>query len=115
MDERLNGRLIEVAQVGCRLAGLLTEHERLGVDEAESVDHDLALDGLNGVNNHSDSTGVELFETLLRVDIDRGEPAAETGMRMVPANDGLGSAKGNMSVASGESSWAEYPLTFPFA
>ena len=69
-----------MSDVGCGLPGFLSEHEGLRVDEAESVDDDLALDGLDGVDDHSDSAGCELLERLLRVDINAREPATETGM-----------------------------------
>jgi hypothetical protein len=69
-----------MADVGGGLAGLVTHHESLGVNEAESIDDDFALDGLNGVNDNGDGAGCELFERLLCVDIDRGKPAAETRM-----------------------------------
>jgi hypothetical protein len=52
----------------------------LGVDEAESIDDDFALDGLDGVNDDGDGAGGELLERLLRVDVDRGQPAAEARM-----------------------------------
>jgi hypothetical protein len=52
----------------------------LRVDEAESVDDDLALDGLDRVDDYSDGARCELLERLLRVDINAREPAAETGM-----------------------------------
>jgi hypothetical protein len=44
VDEGLDGGLVEVADVGGGLAGLVAHHEGLGVDEAEGVDDDLALD-----------------------------------------------------------------------
>lgn len=71
------------------MAGFLAEHKGLRVDEAEGINYDFAFDGLDGVDDYSDSTRSELFEGLLSVDIDRGEPAAETGMGMVPADDSL--------------------------
>jgi hypothetical protein len=40
----------------------LTEHEGLGVDEAEGINDDFALDRLDGVNDDGDSAGGELFE-----------------------------------------------------
>jgi hypothetical protein len=58
----------------------LSEHESLRVDETEGVNDDLALDGLNRVNDDGDSAGCELFEGLLGVDVDARKPAAETGM-----------------------------------
>ncbi len=33
MDERLDGRLIQMAKVGCGLSGLLPKHHGLGIDE----------------------------------------------------------------------------------
>jgi hypothetical protein len=69
----------------------LTHHEELWVDESESIDDDLALDGLDGIDDDGNSTRVELLERLLRIDIDGRQPAAETGMRVVPADNGFGS------------------------
>jgi hypothetical protein len=64
----------------------LTQHQKLGVDETESIDDDLALDGLDRVNDDGDCTGVQLLEGLLSVDINRRQPATETRMRVVPSN-----------------------------
>ena len=75
--------------VGWGLAGLVAHHEGLRVYEAEGVDDDFALDGLDGVDDDGDGAGGELLEGLLGVDVDGGEPAAETGMRVVPAYDCL--------------------------
>jgi hypothetical protein len=80
VDERLDRGLVEVADVGRRLAGLVAHHERLRVNEAEGVDDDLALDRLDGVDDDGDGAGRELLERLLRVDVDRRQPAAEAGM-----------------------------------
>ena len=89
MDECLDGRLVEVADIGSRLAWLLASHEGLWVDETESVDDDLSLYGLNRINYDGDGSWVELLERLLGVDIDRREPASEPWMRVVPSNDGF--------------------------
>jgi hypothetical protein len=70
----------------------VAHHQRLRVYEAEGVDDDLAFYGLDGVDDDGDGAGGELLEGLLRVDIDRGKPAAEAGMRVVPADDRLLSA-----------------------
>jgi hypothetical protein len=78
-----------VAQVGGGLTWFLAEHEGLGIDEAEGVNYYFAFDGLDGVDDYGDGTGSKLFEGLLGVDIDGGEPAAESGMGMVPAYNGL--------------------------
>jgi len=85
-----------VADVGCGLAWFLAEHESLRVDQAECVNDDFALYGLYGVNDDGDGAGSELFKGLLSVDIDAREPAAKTGMRVVPAYDCLW-AVGNVS------------------
>lgn len=71
MNEGLNRGLVEVAQVAGALSGFLTQHQKLRVDETESVDDDLALDGLDRVNDDGDCTGVQLLEGLLSVDINR--------------------------------------------
>jgi hypothetical protein len=80
VDEGLDRGLVEVTDVGGGLAGLVAHHEGLRVDEAEGIDDDLALDGLDGVDYDGDGAGRELLERLLGVDIDRRQPAAETGM-----------------------------------
>lgn len=94
MDKGLNGGFVEVADVGGCLAWLLTEHEGLGVDEAEGVNDDLALDGLDGVDNDGDGARGELFEGLLGVDVYAREPTAEAGMGMVPTDDSFWSECG---------------------
>ena len=78
-----------MSQVRCALARLLAEHERLWVDEAEGINDDLALDGLDGVDDNSDGSGCQLFEGLLGIDIYGREPAAKSGMRVIPADNGL--------------------------
>lgn len=62
------------------MSRFLPEHEGLWVDEAESVDDDLALDGLDGIDHDGDGTRGELLEGLLGVNVDGREPAAETWM-----------------------------------
>lgn len=94
MDKGLNGRLVEVTDVGCGLARFLAKHERLRVDEAEGIDDDLALDRLDRVDDDGDGARGELLKRLLRVDIDTGQPAAESGMRVIPADDSLRSLIG---------------------
>lgn len=61
-------------------------------DETECIDNYLALDGLNGVDDDGDGAGVELFKTLLRVDIHAGQPASKTGVGVIPADDDLWAA-----------------------
>lgn len=60
---------VKMPQIGSSLARLLTKHQRLWVDEAEGVDNDFTLDGLDGVNDNGNSTRGELFERLLGIDI----------------------------------------------
>lgn len=87
VDQSLNRRFVEMAQIGCGLARLLTKHQGLWVDEAESVDDNLTLNGLDRIDDNGDSTRSELFEGLLGVDIDTGQPATETRMGVVPADN----------------------------
>jgi len=91
VNQSLDGGLVEMAQVGGGLTRFLAEHEGLGVDESEGVDYYFAFDGLDGVDDYGNGAGGELFEGLLGINIDRREPAAETGMGMVPSNNSLGS------------------------
>jgi hypothetical protein len=51
------------------LTRFLAKHERLRVDKSESIDDDLALDRLNGINDDGNGSGCKLFEGLLGVDI----------------------------------------------
>lgn len=44
MDQRLNGRFIQMSDVGCCLTRFVSHHECLRVYEAESVNDYLALD-----------------------------------------------------------------------
>ena len=90
VDEGLDGGFVEVAEVGGRLARLLAHHQHLRVDEAEGVDDDFALDGLDGVDDDGDGARGQLLEGLLRVDVDAGEPAAEARVAVVPSYDCLG-------------------------
>lgn len=56
-------------------------------NKSECIDDDLALDRLNGVDHDSYRARGELLERLLGIDIDGGEPAPKTRMRVIPAND----------------------------
>lgn len=55
------------------------------VYETEGIDYDFSFDGLDGVDYDGYCARGELFEGLLGVYVDGGEPAAETGMGVVPA------------------------------
>ena len=59
----------------------MPDDEELRVDEAEAVDHDLPLHGLDRVDDDADRAGVELLEALLRVDVGATEPASEPACR----------------------------------
>ena len=85
VDEGLDGGFVKVPEVGGCLAGLLAHHEGLRVYEAEGIDDDFAFYGLDWIDDNGDGAGGELFKGLLGVDVDRGEPAAEAGMGVVPA------------------------------
>jgi hypothetical protein len=65
----------------------LTENHHVGVDEPESINDDLSFDALNGIDDDSDSSVGQSLEGLLSVDVHAGQPAAETGMRVVPADN----------------------------
>ena len=60
-----------MTDVGSSLSRLVAHHECLRVDQAEGIDDDLALDGLNGVDYDGDGARCELLEGLLCVDINR--------------------------------------------
>lgn len=53
MDKCLNGRFVDVSDVGCRLAGFLAGDDGLGLNQTESVDNHLSFHGLDRVNDNS--------------------------------------------------------------
>lgn len=57
MDQRLDARLVQVAQIRGGLARLLAHHDGGGGDEPEGIDDDFALDGLDGVDDDGDGAG----------------------------------------------------------
>lgn len=59
-----------MSQVGGGLARLVAHHKSLRLDQAEGIDDDFALDGLHRIDDDGDSARRQLFEGLLRVDID---------------------------------------------
>lgn len=91
--ERLNGRLLQMAEIGRGLTRLVAEHHRVGVDEPKGVDDDLALHALYGIDHDGHGSFGQRLETLLRVDVHARQPAAEARMRVVPADDHLGPAR----------------------
>ena len=62
MDEGLDGGLVDVTDVGCRLTRLKTLEDHSGVDEPERVNHDLALHRLDGIHNDGNGAAVQLLE-----------------------------------------------------
>ena len=70
VDKSLDRWLIEVSEIGRRLAGFLSEDIGLRIDQSECVDDDFALDRLDWIDNDGDSAGRKLLERLLCVDID---------------------------------------------
>lgn len=80
MNECLYAWLVQVSQVGSGLSWFLAKHEGLWVDEAESVDDNLALDRLDGIDDNGNGARRELLERLLGVDVDAGKPASKSGM-----------------------------------
>ena len=62
MDQGLDAGFVDVSDVGCCLAGLLTGEDRMWINEPESIDDNLSFDRLNGVDHDRDRTGGEGFE-----------------------------------------------------
>lgn len=60
---------LDVTDVRSRLAGLNLLHDELFVNASERIDDDLAFDGLPGVNDDCDRSGVELLLALLGLHI----------------------------------------------
>jgi hypothetical protein len=56
MDQGLNTRFVQVADVGSGLPRFLVEQHELRVDGPESVDDYFALDGLDRVNDDGHGT-----------------------------------------------------------
>lgn len=81
VDERLDGGLVDVPDVRRRLPRLKALQDHRGVDEPERVDHDFALDGLDGVDDDGDGPAVELLERL-RAQVSSGSGAAPSERRL---------------------------------
>lgn len=63
--EGLNRGFVDMPYVGGRLTGFAAGNHSLWVYEAEGVDHDFALDGLNGVNDDCYRARVQRLKRLL--------------------------------------------------
>ena len=77
---------LQVADIRRRLARLYLRHHDLLRDSSESIDHHLALDRLDGIDDDGHSTRIELLLRLLSLHVCAGEPRAKPRMRMVPAD-----------------------------
>ena len=77
----------QMTDVRGRLSWLKTSHGHFSWNRSEGIDHDLAFDRLDGVDDYGYGSLVELFLVHLCGDIGTGEPAAETWMGMVPSDD----------------------------
>lgn len=89
MYEGLYGGFVQVTDVRGGLPRLVAKHQGLRINKSECVNDNFAFNGLDGIYNDGDGAWGELFKGLLGVDVDGGEPAAETGMGVVPAYYGL--------------------------
>jgi len=67
VNQSLNRRLVEMAQVRCTLARFLSEHKRLWVDDTESIDNDFSFHRLYGIYHNGDGSWSKLFKGLLCV------------------------------------------------
>jgi hypothetical protein len=56
--------LVDVADVRSGLPSLTACNESMGVDKTESINDNLSLHTLNGVNHNGDRTRVQRFEGL---------------------------------------------------
>jgi len=64
MNECLNGRLVQMPDVGRRLPRFLSQHHRLGRNEAEGVDDYFPLDALDWVDHYCHCPRIQSFKTL---------------------------------------------------
>ena len=64
MNQRLNGRLVDVSYVRRRLPRFPPRDDAVWVDKAERVDHDFALYRLDEVDHDGYRAGVEGFKRL---------------------------------------------------
>lgn len=62
MNQSLDTRFIEMAQITSCLSRLLSLDKGLGVDRSESVNDDFTTDGLNRIHDYSYTSRIELFK-----------------------------------------------------
>jgi len=82
-------RLLNMPNIGRSLPGLKTLHDHSGLNRSESIDDNLALDGLNRVDDDTDRLRIQHLLRLLRLHISARQPASKPGMRVVPPNADL--------------------------
>lgn len=64
MDQRLDGRLVDVANVRrCLSRFTASDNSRLA-DKSEGVDHNFTLHRLNGINDDGNGSRIQRFERL---------------------------------------------------
>jgi len=51
-----------VSNIGCRLSWFTTRNHGLRVDESESVNDDFSFDGLYGIDDDGNGSGIEGFK-----------------------------------------------------
>jgi hypothetical protein len=67
VDAYLNAGLLQVSDVARALSRFDAHHDLLRVDGPECINHDLALDGLDRVDDDCDGARIELLERLPRM------------------------------------------------
>lgn len=107
VDERVDRWFVEMTEIGGCLSGFLIKKQRLVGDQAEGIDDNFALDGLYRVDNDGDGAFCEPFKGFLRIDVDGGKPATETGMGMIPTNNCFWSVQGGQRKKRKD----QYPLS----
>lgn len=76
----------------CSLSRLLSQHHRIWINKPKSINNDFTFHRLHWINDNCDRSIRQSFKTLLSIDIDSGQPAAETWMTMVPSDNHFWSA-----------------------
>lgn len=82
----------DVTDVWCCLSWLCTHHHCLLVDAAEGINHYLAFNRLDRVNDYSHCSRVESLLTSLSFYVSAWQPRAKTRMWVIPPNATLLSA-----------------------
>jgi hypothetical protein len=85
MDECLDRRLLQMANIAGRLTRLVTEHHQLWIDQAKAVNDDFALDRLDRIDHQCHSSRMKRFKRALRVNVGGAQPT--TKARMLISNE----------------------------